>query len=327
MSPQTINKLKKTLLILVSLTLFLLIVLYLIKYQDRLFLLLKINRQILVYILLCSLFASFSVAYGFRNLMILFNVPLKFREWIGLSVTNSMYNYILPFQGALLIRAQYLKRKYGFEYSKYAALSGGALLIGLMVASFTSMVLLMVKYGISGYLYKDLLILVGILFFITILISFFLWFIDLTRIKSGWIWLDLQILNFSTGINVFKKNNSMLLIIAVTNLALFFFMGLRLYFSFKAIDVPVGLLEIIVIQAISVFSMILPITPGNLGVREGIIGLISVMLKIRLEDAVLAAALDRVVGMVVIFIFGSIYHFVLMKELKYNGLKKIQKPL
>lgn len=324
MSPQVIKKLIKTLLILVSLTLFLLIVLYLVKNQDRLLLLLKINRHILVYLLFCSLFASLTVAFGFRNLMILFKVQLKTREWIGLSVTNTMYNYIVPFQGALLIRAQYLKTKYRFEYSKYAALSGGALLIGLLTASFASVILLIIKFVFTGYFYKSLFIMVCILFSITMVLSTSLWFIDFKRFKTGWLWLDNLLSVFFAGIAFFKKDNSLLLVITMTNLFLYFFMGLRLYFSFKAIEVPAGLLEIVVIQAISVFSMVLPITPGYLGVREGLIGLIAVMLNIRIEDAVLAAALDRVVGMVIIFILGSIYHFILIKEMKFNETEKTE---
>lgn len=316
LNPQKLNKVRKIALVVVTLTLFLLLVLYLIQNQDRIAMLMNVNKLILIYLFVCSLFATFTIAFGFRNLMILFKMPIKTREWIGLSVTNSMYNYIVPFQGAMLIRAKYLKAKYGFEYSKYAALSGGALLIGLLTASLASIILLLLKNVLTGFFYKNLFILVCILFSITMALSAFLWFTDLKRIKTGWLWLDNLLSVFFSGIDFFKKNNSLLLVITATNIFLYFFIGLRLYFSFKAIGVPAGLLEIVVIQAISAFSMVLPITPGNLGVREGIIGLTSLMLNIRIEDAILAAALDRAVGMFIIFILGSLYHFILMKELK-----------
>jgi len=248
--------------------------------------------------------------------MVLFRVPLRTREWIGLSVINTMYNYFLPFQGAMLLRAQYLKRKYGFEYSKYAALAGGSLLIGLLLSGLISIVLLLVKYVLTGFLYKNLLILVCILFVITVALAVFFWNIGSSGIRTRWSWFDRLISKILTAVSFFKKDNHILAVITLSTLALYFFSGLRLYFSFQALGISIGLLEILIVQSISVFSMILPITPGSLGVREGIIGLVCMMLHVNIEDAILAAALDRVAGIVTTFSLGTVYHFILIKDLK-----------
>lgn len=316
MSSKSIHKIQRVSLVMVSMILILLMVLYLIKHRERLILLMDTNKPVLVYLLLSAVMTSYTVAYTFKNLMMLFKLPLKVWEWIGLSVTNSMYNYFLPFQGAALIRAQYLKRKYSFEYSTYAALTSGALLIGLLTAGFTSCFLLLIKYFITGHLYKSIFIVVIFLFTFTLLLAIFLWFNNFRKISTKWVWLNRQLEIFFDGITFYKRNNSLLLRIVATNIALYLFMGLRLYFAFKVTGVQIDLVEIVVIQSVSVFSMILPITPGNLGIREGIIGLTSVMLNIPLEDAVLAASIDRVAGMVIIFFFGALFHIVLTCERK-----------
>ncbi len=291
------------------------IIIYLIDQKEKLVLISKTNIEILIKIIVCGLLSSLAIAFGFRNSMILFKIPLKIKEWIGLSLTNSMYSYIIPFQGSMLLRAKYLKSKYEFEYSKYAALSGGSLIIGFWVAGISSLILLLTSYFITGYYNKSLLMLVGLLLILTLIISLILWYIPENRIKSGWKGLDNTIAQILKGIKVFKNNIKQLIIISIIYLISFLMLGLRLYFSFQSVGISVSLFDVLLIQMISVFSMILAITPGNLLIREGIIGLLSNILGIPIEVAILAATIDRAIGMSIIFLFGTIYHFILMREL------------
>jgi len=64
--------------------------------------------------------------------------------------------------------------------------------------------------------------------------------------------------------------------------------------------------------------MVFSITPGNIGIKEGIISILSTMMGIPISDAIMAAAIDRAVAMIIVFIFGGIYHFVLMRKLEEN---------
>jgi uncharacterized membrane protein YbhN (UPF0104 family) len=272
--------------------------------------------------IICALLASFAVAVGFRNSMILFKVPLKLKEWIGLSLTNSMYSYIIPFQGSMLLRAKYLKIRYGFEYSKYAALSGGSLLIGFWVAGISALFLLLTSYLTTGCYNKPLTLLVGSLLILTLALTLILWYIPESGIRIGWKGFDNPLAQVISGIKVFKTNFKQSIIISITSVLSFLLVGLRLYFSFHAVGVQVGLTNILIVQMVAVFSMVLTITPGNLVIREGIIGLLSNTLGIPIEVAILAATIDRVVGMAIIFLFGITFHFILIREMNDGSSKK-----
>ncbi len=45
----------------------------------------------------------------------------------GLTICHSMFNYDLPARGGTVVKAYYLKGKYGLGYSYYAALLAGSL--------------------------------------------------------------------------------------------------------------------------------------------------------------------------------------------------------
>jgi uncharacterized protein (TIRG00374 family) len=313
---------KKIIKLIFSLLILVFIIIYLINQQDKLILISKTNHNILFKIIVCGLLSSLAIAIGFRNSMILFNVPLKIKEWIGLSLTNTMYSYIIPFQGSMLLRAKYLKSKYKFEYSKYAALSGGSLIIGFWVAGISALILLLTSYIKTGLYNKPLILMVGSLLVLTLIMSLILWYIPENRLKTGWKELDNIIAQIISGVKVFKTNTKQLIVISITYLFSFLLLGLRLYFSFQSVDISVGLTDILIIQMLAVFSMVLAITPGNLVVREGIIGLLSNTIGIPIEISFLAATIDRAIGMAIIFLFGTIYHFILMRELNDDLTEK-----
>lgn len=312
---------RKTVKLLFSLLILLIIVIYLTNQTDKLALISKANHEILFKIIACGLLSSLAIALGFRNSMILFKLPLKIKEWIGLSLTNSMYSYIIPFQGSMLLRAKYLKSKYGFEYSNYAALSGGSLLIGFWVAGISALFLLLTSYLTTGSYNRTLFILVGSLLIFTLALTLILWYIPESGIKTGWKGFDIAFAQVISGVKVFKTDFKQSIIISITSLFSFLLVGLRLYFSFQSVDVQVGLTDILTIQMVAVFSMVLTITPGNLVIREGIIGLLSNTLGIPIEVAILAATIDRVVGMAIIFLFGTIFHFILIREMNDDSSK------
>ena len=59
--------------------------------------------------------------------------------------------------------------------------------------------------------------------------------------------------------------------------------------------------------------MILSIIQSHIGIREGIVGLSSGLLKITPEQALMGAVIDRIIAMVVIFMLGIPYSRYLLK--------------
>ena len=273
-----------------------------------------INYKFFLFILFYAYISYLSIALAFKYQIQVFNIKLPFKEWFGLSATNTMYNYFLPARGGFVARAYYLNKKYGFEYSKYISLLSGAFLIGFLISSFTAITCLIMLYLIYGAMYAQLLY-VSIALFIGTLISILIfWHFPTKFIRTPWRRLTEFFFNIITGLRFFQNSKKALFMVMITHFSMILFLGLRLYFAFLALGVEVNFLYIVVVQSLVAFSMVISLTPGNLGIKEGIIGLLATMMGIPLSDAIMAAAIDRAVAMIIVFTFGGIYHFVLLRE-------------
>ena len=81
----------------------------------------------------------------------------------------------------------------------------------------------------------------------------------------------------------------------------------ELALSYSAFSIDIALEEAVLMEAISRFSGIIKILPGNLGIYEGSIALGSQILNVGFSEGLLAAGLVRVVSICVILIFGLIF--------------------
>jgi hypothetical protein len=298
----------------ISLAIIIIAIAYIYSIRDNFSALANISPVTLILLVVYGIIPFLFVALTFKHSIKLFDVSLKFKEWFGLSVANTMYNYFVPARGGLVARAFYLKKKYGLEYSKYASLLGGTFLINFLVASFSALLLNAINLIVNDVFFRDIFWVSLILFSGTLSISLLLWFYPQLLIKTGWTRLDNFLKSILEGLKYFKSNYKILGLIALTQVGVIVFMGLRLYFSFLVLDIQIDLLFILIVQSLIVFSMVLSLTPGNLGIKEGIIGLLASMMDIPLKDTIMAAALDRAIAMIVVFSIGTIFHFILSKE-------------
>ena len=68
------------------------------------------------------------------------------------------------------------------------------------------------------------------------------------------------------------------------------------------------------VQVLLFYSLLISITPGNLGLREGIIAFSAGFLGVGLEEALLVAIIDRAALVFSVFISGLYYSQVVMKN-------------
>ncbi|MDZ7740338.1 MAG: hypothetical protein U5Q03_00900 [Bacteroidota bacterium] len=65
--------------------------------------------------------------------------------------------------------------------------------------------------------------------------------------------------------------------------------------------------KLVLVNALVAFSMVFSVTPGNIGIKEGIIGLSSSLLGISPDQALLGAVLDRIIAIIVVFGLGLVF--------------------
>lgn len=252
------------------------------------------------------------LAIQFKLLLEIFCLDLRFKEWFGLTVINTMISYYTPVRGGLVARAYYLNRKYNLSYSRYAALLGGSYSINFFVASLGTIFFILSAGLYSGFFNQNILRLGAGLLFGTVVANVLL-FKLCSRMTSFKLGKYGQVLgDVAEGVALFRKRPLLVAKIALVQFCVIVIMGGKLYWSFEAIGKTVGLLDILAVQCLVTFSMLVSITPGNLGIKEGVIGLLASQFGVPFADAVLAASVDRGVSMFTTFLFGLIYSKILL---------------
>ncbi|MBN1997992.1 flippase-like domain-containing protein [candidate division KSB1 bacterium] len=285
---------------------------------DKLKLLIRINWLDAV-ILFIFVFLSFLVlSYQFYYYMRIFKIRLLFREYFGLTVCSTMFNYYLPARGGLVARAFYLKKKHGFYYSHYTSLIVGSYLITYNTTALFGLIVGIILYinGLQNQL--NLIFIFTFLLVVSLAGTTILLIIVRKKRFAGRSKVSNFFSRVKNGLKYFRQNRHLILNIISINLLFIVVMALRLYWSFCSLDISVNFFQIFCVSALANFTMVISITPANLGIREGIVGFSASLLGVELPDAILAAALDRLAGMIFNFAFGLYYSRLLLHDVNWK---------
>lgn len=250
----------------------------------------------------------------FKNNISIFNLHLPFKEWYGLTVSNTMYNYLLPARGGMALRAMYLKQNHIFPYTKYVSYTAGTYILNLSIAAFTALFLSIGLFAFNVlnnfiFLYVSLA-----LFIIIIGVIGFLYKFNPQKLPDKYKILK-WIKQTAQGIKQFKYNPKKVGNLGTIQLGFILAISLRLFIAFYVLGIEVNYPKLVLINALVSFSMVFSVTPGNIGIKEGIIGLSSSLLGLSTEEALLGALVDRVIAMIVVFGLGGVFSQILLKKL------------
>lgn len=277
----------------------------------------------IVWLAIISVALSYLNAYQFNFLLRVFNLKLPFKEWFGISVSSAMYNYILPGKGGLAIRGAYLKEKFKLPYAHYLSLVAGSYLINLMVAGLVA-VLLGIWFIVQRTIPLSNPILVVSLIAASSLGALIFININPEKIpKKG------KLLSFlhqtMKGFQLFKEQKVYFLAVCAIQFLLIAFTAYRLYLSFYILGFEITYVQVCFIQSLVILSRIISITPGNMGIKEGIIAFTSTAFNVSIDNALLSAVFERIVDMMIIFTLGAVFSRILLDDIGKNDIDSIEK--
>lgn len=280
--------------------------------------------QRILMLLLASVIPVSINAGAFRQAISIFGISLPFKEWYGLSVVNTMYNYLLPGRAGIALRALYLKQSYDLSYPEYTSPTIGMYVLNLLVAAFAG-ILVASGLHIHERLNNVLFLFITLGLFTAMLGIVVLLYMFNPRIIPE----NRKLLRFlksvARGIKRFRENSGKVIKLMLLQVLFIFTMGLRLYIVFRFLGIHAGYLPLVLINSLVAFSLVFSITPGNMGIKEGIIGFSHDLLGISFEQAILAAVLDRMVAIILVFGLGLVASRALLINIK-SGYKR-QIPL
>jgi uncharacterized membrane protein YbhN (UPF0104 family) len=235
-------------------------------------------------------------------LLILSKVGVKVGFWenLLLFIATALANY-LPMRLGTLIRMRYLNKVYGMQYIKISSIVGVRTFIFLASTGILGCIG-MIGLKVSS---EELNLPLLIVFVSILVISFGVYLIPVPRKnKTNNLFLKAWS-DFLIGFEVIKSSPTLLWQNIGLVLLQYLMLAMRLFITFNAIQIKLSPWVFLILAPMTTLISFLSLTPGNLGLREWAIGIVSFALGVDFRSGIFAGTLDRAILMAVTFIFGS----------------------
>jgi glycosyltransferase 2 family protein len=294
---------------LISGTILLLIIIYLIYYINnnlQNFKQLTITNPLYLIPLIVILFIFlYSNGIMLKFLMKPFQIKLKNNEAFGLAIITNFYNLITPFRGGAAARAIYLKKKHDFPYVNFLATLSAIYILIFLVSSLIGI------FSMLTLIEKSYPILLALSIFTIFLLSIIIFSPKIKENNNKWSNRFIKVIN---GWHLIKNNKKIITITIIISLIQVFLIALNNLLAYNIFGIEITLAKALFIAAISNLSIIIAITPGNLGIGDAINVFTANIIGIPLTEAIAATILLRAVNLIIIFILGPIYSYKLIKK-------------
>ena len=263
------------------------------------------NPIYLIPLMIISFIFIYSNGIILKTLMRPFQIKLKNNESFGLAIITNFYNLITPFKGGAAARAIYLRKKHDFPYVNFLATLSAIYILIFLVSSLTGI------FSMLTLQEKSTPILVALTIFIIFLLSIIIFSPKIKENSNKWLNRFIKVIN---GWHLIKNNKKIITITIIISLIQVLLTAFNNLIAYQIFGIEITLAKALFIAAISNLSIIIAITPGNLGIGDAINVFTANIVGIPLTDAIATTMLLRAVNLAIIFILGPIYSYKLIKK-------------
>ena len=236
-----------------------------------------------------------------------------------LLICASVLGNHLPFRLGTLYRMHYLKKNFNVNYQQFGS---------IIVFRF---LLLIVLTGMIG------IVCVGYIYFTyhRFNIGFCLLMIAFVGLPLGGYWLQKTYLFnrlpqnrfwtkfevFNSSLGIFSENRALMFKISLFILLQIIIFTLRFFVSSMLLNERVPLIVLFLMSPIAITTSLLVLTPGGIGFRETLLGIVSQLTGYGFDSGVFMATVDRGVLIAATLIFGAISYVALYFAANPNQVK------
>tara|TARA_B100002003_G_scaffold213796_1_gene211703 strand:+ start:2255 stop:3199 length:945 start_codon:yes stop_codon:yes gene_type:complete len=244
----------------------------------------------------------------FKLLFEAYKIRLTIKEWFGLPQVVYLFD-LLFFKSGLMVSAYYLKKNLHLSYSRYLVAMSALKISDLFAATFMGLIYsfaLFIFYGIKFYV---VLIFVVLLAVLTVFVKLsFLLPIKEKELKSGAL---KKVIEITKLWNEYKRNTITIVKLILLSFIAIPMYGVRYYVAFHILNYQVSIFECIMISIIIHITGFISIIPGNIGIRETVVGILSYFMGYNFDYGIIAATVDRIFSTLFFVFFGIIFFNVL----------------
>jgi uncharacterized membrane protein YbhN (UPF0104 family) len=228
---------------------------------------------------------------------------IGFWENFLLNVAGVMVNY-LPLRLGTVIRLRYLKAVHGFSYARSVSIVGIRL---VLLVTATGLLGLAGTLGIAytgGRFSVELCLAFGSLIVLAALASYRSPPISRRETRMHRIWND-----FSSGFGAMRKRPVVTMQVLALILIQLLLAAWRFSLTLGAVGAEAPATLLIVLAPATTLSSFVSVVPGNLGIREALMGYITLATGFEFNSGLFAGTLDRAVLLCLAFSLGSLSFF------------------
>lgn len=229
-------------------------------------------------------------------------------EWIGLPFITSMGNYIFPLSAGMVARAVYLKNKHTLPYTQFLMLLLANYILSFWTISFIGFFSILLAHSMT----ENIFWIQAFLLFVLLATSAILLFPNLTFPVTHRLFNSLNIA--LEGWQIVRNDLRVLLTLILYTTLQALLNGFTVYLSFSALKSPVAFIDALLIGILVFFSLLVNITPGNIGIQESLTTFSAVLLGSGFEYSLLVSLIIRATNMIVAFGFGPIFSYLLRQK-------------
>ena len=238
-----------------------------------------------------------------------YGVYLKFKDWYGLATISEMFNYLLPARGGSAIRLLYLHDKYHISKRELLSMGLAVVMTGfLMLGIFGAIYCHLFLSHINPLFYALEILYVGV----TVSSLIFVFASDFV--------ISLLKMDAKYSPKKYLVDKKIMGVSSLCYLGMLLINPIKIYLSFKAIGIDLGLTETIEMSLILLASSFFQVVPGNIGVKEMATAYIGKQYGIQFETALLASLIDRSIMMLFLFPVGFYSYWSLMLKGSFSAI-------
>jgi uncharacterized protein (TIRG00374 family) len=243
-----------------------------------------------------------------KSLLKPLKVNISLKESTQISIVNSFYNLITPFRGGIATRAYYLKKKYNLQYTKFLGLVATSTLLVVLISSIMGLIATLLIYKTENIFNP----IIPIIFIITLITTLTIAIIAPTIKETKYKIIN----NFIRIINSFSQinKNKFFLIAAILTLIQLLIAAYATQLTFGVFGIQISFIKTLFLSSIGGVSLIISLTPANLGISEAITVFSAQTIGISPVHSLSAAILGRLIQFIILFTLGPIASYKLMKN-------------
>lgn len=280
---------------------------YVYREREALMRLLRLDAPTVAAMLLLALCACLLNCVYHRVILSTYHIPLSLTDWMGVVLAANAMAYVLPLRADLVFSAAYYKRTKGLEYVKSVSMAAGNIIFGVAFA-LLQMLAALICTGLFEGTWPGMLWLIWTA--AAVAVCAFIAVSLLMGERRPRLFTHFKLVSdVADGFNALVRNKDMLrklLLCLILNNAV----QLGLYMAcFHAIGMDVTVYQALFYNSVSWISTVVAIVPGNIGIKEAIMGIATSLMGAVFQNGVAVSLLQRVAVMIVYVVLGAVWAY------------------